>query len=74
MDIGAQVVRKAAASWPGRPGLEFHIGDAWATAALLALAGPEGFDLVFVDVGGLSGDAGLLGAVGLLRQVMRRRL
>ena len=77
VDIGPKVVREAE-KW--HPDVAFRVADAWDTRRLLELArefgtgagGAEGtssWDVILVDVGGLSGDNGLLEALALVRQL-----
>jgi hypothetical protein len=76
VDVGAKIIRGAQARHPHVP---FAVGDAWKTAELLrhqvqhsSTSGQTppgrriGFDVCYVDVGGLSGRDGLLEALSLL--------
>jgi len=75
VDVGSKIIRGAKER---HPGVYFAVGDAWKVADLLRIqqefiesTGREsqrriGFDVVYVDVGGISGSDGLLEAVTLL--------
>jgi len=65
VDIGPKIVKRAQRE---HPRVAFRVGDAWATAGLRRLcARPGGWDVIFIDVGGLSGGDGVLEALALLR-------
>ena len=69
VDIGSKIIRNAQRQ---HPEISFAVGDAWKTMALIQfrkeLKGEDelGFDLVYVDVGGLSGSDGQLESLSLL--------
>jgi hypothetical protein len=74
VDVGTSIIERAKNL---HNNVFFHVGDAWKTAELLRIqecylqSHPEsnprrGFDVVYVDVGGLSGDDGVLEAIMLL--------
>lgn len=74
VDVGRSIVEGAKKR---HPGVHFSVGDAWKTADLLRIQqgylalNPQsnvrlGFDVVYVDVGGLSGPDGLLEALTLI--------
>jgi len=77
VDIGPKIIREAQ---DRHPEVFFRVGNAWKTAGLLRIqqeyftgarikAEKErkiGFDVVYVDVGGLSGSDGLLEAISLV--------
>eukprot|EP00527_Entomoneis_sp_CCMP2396_P007254 CAMPEP_0198146706 /NCGR_PEP_ID=MMETSP1443-20131203/30970_1 /TAXON_ID=186043 /ORGANISM="Entomoneis sp., Strain CCMP2396" /LENGTH=333 /DNA_ID=CAMNT_0043810759 /DNA_START=222 /DNA_END=1226 /DNA_ORIENTATION=- len=76
VDVGPKIIEGAKKRYPNTP---FSVGDAWKVADLLRIqAGlvkhggisessrKVGFDVIFVDVGGLSGRDGLLEALMLL--------
>lgn len=77
IDIGAKIIRGAQTR---HSHIYFEEGDAWRTAALLriqqtflqqqtsqALINPRtGFDVVYVDVGGLSGQDGIIESLSLI--------
>lgn len=75
VDVGASIVEGAKKKYPH---VYFDVGDAWKTAELLRIqqdylglhpetdARRTGFDVVYVDVGGLSGSDGVLEALTLL--------
>jgi hypothetical protein len=78
VDVGPKIIQGAKERYPG---VYFSVGDAWKTAALLrvqqdfnACHDPEsnrlGFDVIYVDVGGLSGSDGLLESLSLLSSLM----
>lgn len=66
VDVGSRIVKSAKEKYPG---IQFVVGDAWQTGKLLRLS-KKGFDVVYVDVGGLSGADGLLEALFLLTSVL----
>jgi SAM-dependent methyltransferase len=81
VDVGSKIIREA---HKRHPGIYFRVGDAWKTAELLriqqdyyqqesqttaATARKIGFDVVYVDVGGLSGCDGLLEAIALVNSI-----
>ena len=61
--MGPSIIEKAKRQ---HPGVDFKVGDAWAVSGLAAL-GP--WDVIFVDVGGLSGADGTLDALALARSL-----
>jgi hypothetical protein len=69
VDIGPKIINNAKKQYPG---IHFAVGDVWRTLSLLKLrnrlAGEEelGYDLVYADIGGLSGSDGLLESLSLL--------
>jgi hypothetical protein len=78
VDVGPKIIQGAKERFPG---VYFSVGDAWKTAALLRVqqefhASHEtesnrlGFDVIYVDVGGLSGSDGLLESLSLLSSLM----
>jgi hypothetical protein len=76
IDVGSKIIGQAQER---HPGIFFSVGDAWKTAALLRIQqdfyglsgtkGRIGFDVVYVDVGGLSGIDGLLEAISLVSSI-----
>lgn len=72
-DIGPSIVDIAKRQYPHVP---FAVGDAWRTAQLISMKGKIdadyassdvlGYDVIYVDVGGLSGVNGLIEALALL--------
>jgi SAM-dependent methyltransferase len=90
VDVGSKIIAQAQNKYPH---IQFSVGDAWKTAALLRIqqdfynsskqqqqqqqqlpnsSGHDrkiGFDVVFVDVGGLSGSDGLLEAIALVSSI-----
>jgi hypothetical protein len=78
VDVGPKIIQGAMERYPS---VYFSVGDAWKTAALLRVqqefhASHEqksnrlGFDVIYVDVGGLSGSDGLLESLSLLSSLM----
>ena len=65
MDIGPKIIESAKEQ---NPGIEFFVGDAWKTLDLLRLRqdGQLGFDVVYADIGGLSGAYGTLESLTLI--------
>jgi len=72
VDIGSKIIDGAQKRYPGVP---FEVADAWHTLQLARLrsllpgsdkGGSVGYDVVYVDVGGLSGSDGLLDSLSLL--------
>jgi hypothetical protein len=74
VDVGTKIIEGAKAR---HTNASFAVGDAWKTAELLRLQGQHrtseqsppgriGFDVCYIDVGGLSGSDGLLEALSLL--------
>ena len=79
VDIGSKIIKGAQKRYPE---LFFQIGDAWRTAALLRIQQEflqrkktvigvqqeqqTGFEVLYVDVGGLSGQDGVLEALSLI--------
>jgi hypothetical protein len=74
VDVGPKIIQGAKER---HPGVYFSLGDAWKTAGLLRIqqdfnacheqeSKRLGFDVIYVDVGGLSGSDGLLEAISLL--------
>jgi hypothetical protein len=82
VDLGPKIIREANQK---HPGVFFRVGNAWRTAELLRIQqeyyreNPSnkdeqqqrriGFDVVYVDVGGLSGSDGLLEAISLISSI-----
>jgi len=64
VDVGPSIIKQARSA---NPGLRFEVGDAWALHSLAQLR-PR-WDVVFLDVGGLSGEDGLLEALALARSL-----
>ena len=69
VDIGPKIVNGARKRYPNVP---FEVANAWHTSDLLRLQemhlpSPSGYDVVYVDVGGLSGTDGLLEAISLVK-------
>ena len=74
VDVGPKIIAGAKERYPN---VAFAVGDAWKTASLLRLQAEHcgehdkiGYDVVYVDVGGLSGSDGLLEALSLLSALM----
>ena len=78
VDVGPKII---AGAKERHPHVQFAVGDAWKTASLLRIQAEHGqhdqdqhrrigFDVVYVDVGGLSGSDGLLEALSLLSALM----
>ena len=72
IDVGPKIIAGAKTRYPD---VAFAVGDAWKTASLLRIQAEHcqgrgntriGFDVCYVDVGGLSGSDGLLEALSLL--------
>jgi hypothetical protein len=76
VDVGSKIIKSAKKKYPS---VHFAVGDAYRTAGLLRIQqeyynlvqdslAPKGFgfDVVYVDVGGLSGSDGLLEALNLI--------
>ena len=66
VDVGASIIRAAKDK---HPHVDFRVGDAWATGGLSHLSPTRTWDLVFVDVGGLSSADGVLEALALVRSL-----
>jgi SAM-dependent methyltransferase len=72
VDIGPKIIANAKNQYPG---IDFAVGDAWQTLALLKLRSTFtqeidlGYDLVYADIGGLSGADGLLESLSLLESL-----
>ena len=76
VDVGSKIIKQAQQKYPGIP---FRVGNAWKTAELLRLQQEclnqdnskrkIGFDVVYVDVGGLSGSDGLLESINLISSI-----
>jgi SAM-dependent methyltransferase len=72
VDIGPKIIANAKKQYPG---IDFAVGDAWRTLALLKLRSTFtqevdlGYDLVYADIGGLSGADGLLESLSLLESL-----
>ena len=79
IDVGSKIIGQAKER---HPDIYFSVGDAWKTAALLRIQqdyyntisettrdGKIGFDVVYIDVGGLSGSDGLLEAISLVSSI-----
>eukprot|EP00638_Chattonella_subsalsa_P007951 CAMPEP_0117745494 /NCGR_PEP_ID=MMETSP0947-20121206/7388_1 /TAXON_ID=44440 /ORGANISM="Chattonella subsalsa, Strain CCMP2191" /LENGTH=356 /DNA_ID=CAMNT_0005562645 /DNA_START=142 /DNA_END=1212 /DNA_ORIENTATION=- len=64
VDIGPKIIELARKS---HPAVKFEVADAWDTVSLQSLCSE--FHVIFVDVGGLSGQNGLLEALALVRQL-----
>lgn len=78
VDVGSKIIREAKKKYPS---IYFAVGDAWKTASLLRLqkdfdqthqlqSKREGFDVVYIDVGGLSGNDGLLESLCLISSII----
>lgn len=67
IDVGKACIDRAR-QLHGATDCRFEIGDAWDTAALVKLD-PE-FNVIFVDVGGISGADGEFEALSLVRQLI----
>ena len=78
VDVGPRIVKSAQKRYPNGP--SFAVGDAWKAAQLLRLqheaataqnitATRIGFDVIYVDIGGLSGENGLMEALVLLHSL-----
>jgi SAM-dependent methyltransferase len=78
VDVGPKIIQGAKERYPG---VYFSVGDARKTAALLRVqqdfnacheqkSKRLGFDVIYVDVGGLSGSDGLLESLSLLSSLM----
>lgn len=65
VDIGPKIIKNAQKQYPS---IQFAVGDAWKTLDLLKLRqdGVLGYDVVYADIGGLSGPHGTLEALSLL--------
>jgi hypothetical protein len=65
VDIGPKIIQHAKRQYPD---IEFHVASAWSTMDLLKLSpgANSGFDIVYADIGGLSGPDGLLESLALL--------
>ena len=72
IDIGPKVIKTAQQNYPHVP---FSVGDAWRTADLMKLPFElgirnqlrfDGYDVIYADIGGLSGPDGLLESLSLL--------
>mmetsp|Transcript_43055 Transcript_43055/g.111628 ORF Transcript_43055/g.111628 Transcript_43055/m.111628 type:complete len:444 (-) Transcript_43055:547-1878(-) len=73
VDIGRSIVNAATKATEGgdTPWLSFQVGDAWdcgSAADVVAEVGGRA-DVVLLDVGGVSGDSGLLEGLALVRQL-----
>ena len=76
VDVGTHIIKSAKKKFPHVP---FEVGDAWKTAQLARMRSNHFevnsssmgriYDAVYVDVGGLSGNEGLLEAVSLLSSI-----
>jgi len=73
VDVGPSIIESAKKKFPHVP---FCVGDAWKTAELARMKGThlsdhpsDTYDVVYVDVGGLSGSEGLLEAISLLAAI-----
>ena len=73
VDIGPHIIERAQKKYPHVP---FCVGDAWRTSNLIQMkkqhlqgSNSVGYDVVYVDVGGLSGSEGLLEAISLLSAI-----
>ena len=65
VDIGPKIIKNAQSQYPD---ISFAVADAWKTLDLLKLRtdGVLGYDVVYADIGGLSGAHGTLEALSLL--------
>ena len=69
VDIGPKIIENARKQYPD---ISFEVGDAWRTLALLKLRksfmseDELGYDVVYADIGGLSGSDGQLESLSLL--------
>jgi hypothetical protein len=65
VDIGPKIIRNAKSQYPG---ITFEVGDAWRTLELLKMRsdGGLGYDVVYADIGGLSGAHGVIEALSLV--------
>ena len=65
IDIGPKIIKNAQAQYPD---ITFAVADAWKMLDLLRLRndGILGYDVVYADIGGLSGPHGTLEALSLL--------
>lgn len=66
VDVGVGVVATARRQ---APGLRFEVANAWSPAGLLRMLEGQSVDVIYVDVGGLSGQDGLLESMALLRSL-----
>ena len=66
VDVGKGVVETARRQ---APGVRFEVGNAWSPAGLLRLLDGDAVDIVYLDVGGLSGSDGALEALALVRSL-----
>jgi uncharacterized UPF0146 family protein len=64
VDVGSKIIREAKKR---HPLVDFSVGDAWKTAQLARFGS---FDVIYIDVGGLSGRDGLFEALALLSALM----
>lgn len=76
VDVSSNIIEGAKARYPD---VTFAVGNAWKTAVLLRIQREHcedktptriGFDVCYIDVGGLSGSDGLLEALSLLSAIM----
>jgi tRNA A58 N-methylase Trm61 len=65
VDIGPKIIQSAREQYPE---VDFFVADAWKTLQLLKLRsdGGLGYDVVYADIGGLSGAHGLLESLSLI--------
>ena len=65
VDIGPKIIKNAQSQYPS---ITFAVADAWKTLDLLKLRkdGVMGYDIVYADIGGLSGAHGTLESLSLL--------
>ena len=71
VDIGEKIIAAAKKRYPD---VQFEVADAWDTLQLLKLKPPGtslGYDVVYADIGGLSGAHGLLESLALMDAIGR---
>lgn len=72
VDIGSKIIKNAKQRYPD---IKFAVGDAWKTLELIKLRktlkddDELGYDLVYADIGGLSGSDGYLESLSLLDSI-----
>jgi len=72
VDIGPKIIKNARKQYPN---IQFAVGDAWKTLQLmklrktLAMEDELGYDIVYADIGGLSGADGHLESLSLLDSI-----
>lgn len=75
VDIGIKIIENAKRRYPGPSSPIFEVVDAWDTLALLKVKARHrkgsslGYDVVYADIGGLSGAHGLLESLALLDSI-----